>query len=737
MQPSSLNSNMESIPPPPISADASAPILHGKNLFAAPANAKPARTIHLFELLVLYVTVTSLVAIILLIFNYFHSLTALLSSLVILIISILIFKINISFKDPRFHLGLWLALVLALAFRYQPYLYLSGGQDEGMYISMSMQYERQGGIINTDVMRRQLNDDQQRIYDQAGNIYVEGISALKDSTYIFPFYPLHPLWLAIFGKLFGSDNRGYALLFFSILTIIAFYLLAYELSGNKKFPAFLTSLFLAVNPLLAFVAKMPFSEITSLAFTSLAIYYFIRFIKADNEHSEGAADLILSFLLLNCFFYTRMSALMYIPYLFFVTWISVLYLPDKLKLKHLLIFTFLTSLFYIISLLFYSNFIPPLYTTWLNGYIVSLLGNNWQVKVIGGLTAFVIILIISNYISKYEGLKRYLKQAFDYLLTGIFLTILGLAIYKFYKLGFTANWINACFGFGNNGIRDIRVTAIYNIFLYLSPLGFIVFMILMFYFKRMPDHVIKFIALFTLLFWFFIIYFIKTIPYQYYYARYLSTEVIPFSLLLIALFLTAVISQTKHSSIKLVNYIVIAGIALYFTLFSVFQLQGVEGAKADSFKHLRKQVQENDLLFFHEPYYFTYAYIGTPLKYYYNLNTIRITDLKDNSAILYFLSNIGDKYNNIYLMTPDKLPASKLFTEVDGVTYQHGFYFNGYHQHFNDNQIKPFYQSFELPFYRFLIPVKYCVWQRQYYLYQINLARIAGSTLTGSPQPPQ
>lgn len=730
-----MSGNMHSIPTPPMLSMAFGPISRKNNVFASSANAKSAIHIHVFELLVLYVTVTSVVSIILLILGGFHSWTALSISLLILIISIFIFKINIVIKDPRFHLGLWLVLAVALIFRCPPYLYLSGGQDEGLYISMSMQYERQGGIINTDVIRRQLNDEQKMIYDNVGNIYVEGISSLKNSTYIIPFYPLHPLWLAIFGKVLGSDHRVYSLLFFSLLSIIAFYLLASELSGNKRGAAFLTGVFLAVNPLLAFVSKMPFSEMTSLAFTSLGIYYFVRFIKSHHGEKEGPVCLVLSFLLFNCFFYTRMSAFMYIPYLCFIALTGVLYLQDKIKLKRLLIFTFSIILFHIISLLFYSNFISPLYSAWLKVYIVKSFSHHWPIKLTVGLIVFILLLIISNYISKYETFKCHIKKALDYLLPAIVLILLGIAIYGFYKLGFTTDCIDKYFGFGNHGIRDIQVTAIYNIFLYLSPPGFIVYLVLMLYSKRIQDVAFKFIALFVLLFLSYFIVFSKTVPYQYYYARYLSTEVIPFGLLLIALFTHNIIFQTQSMFIKAFNYILIAGITFYFVLFSSFQFQGIEGAKANSLTPLRERIQENDLLFFHEPYRFTYCIIGTPLKYYYNLNTLRITDLKDYSVILYFLNIMGDKYNDVYLMTPDKLTDSNLFTEVDGITYQHGFYFNGYHQHFNDNQIKPFYKSFELPFNRFLIPTTYCIWKRQYYLYQFNIARVDVSTLTCSPRP--
>jgi len=48
---------------------------------------------------------------------------------------------------------LLIILLAALIFRVGPYLYLPGGQDQGLYVSMSATYEKKGSTFITDKVR--------------------------------------------------------------------------------------------------------------------------------------------------------------------------------------------------------------------------------------------------------------------------------------------------------------------------------------------------------------------------------------------------------------------------------------------------------------------------------------------------------------------------------------------------------------------------------------------------------
>jgi hypothetical protein len=141
-----------------------------------------------------------------------------------------------------------------------------GGQDQGVYVNMSKAFEDRGEVFQIDQVRNKLKQENiKTIYDASnlGNGVVEknkyeggflpGVYIVDkaNSKNVFQFYHLHPLWMAIFGKIFGDHNRVYALVFFSLISIISFYLLAFELTNNRGL-AFITGCFLAINPLHVF-----------------------------------------------------------------------------------------------------------------------------------------------------------------------------------------------------------------------------------------------------------------------------------------------------------------------------------------------------------------------------------------------------------------------------------------------------------------------------------------------------
>ncbi|HAM96766.1 TPA: hypothetical protein DCP76_03155, partial [Patescibacteria group bacterium] len=188
------------------------------------------REINIFEVLIIYVCTVSILNVVLLATNVFYPLLSVLGALAFLIMVFVIFRIKIRFKDTRFHWIFLVILVIGLALRLSPNLYLTGGQDQGTYVSMSQQYEVNHGLYIIDEVRQSLTEDLKITYDKATTFL--GINLIDDSSskYVMPFYPVLPSWLAIGGTLFGSDNRVYALTIFSMLSIAATYLFAYEVS---------------------------------------------------------------------------------------------------------------------------------------------------------------------------------------------------------------------------------------------------------------------------------------------------------------------------------------------------------------------------------------------------------------------------------------------------------------------------------------------------------------------------
>ena len=181
---------------------------------------KESKKIYLFDLFIFAISVLSLLNVFLLVLGLFYPLWSLIITIIVLAIGVFVFKIKINIQDKRFGFLFLVIIVLALALRFTPNLYLTGGQDQGTYVSMSKQYESNHSLYKKDELRDSFSEDLREIYDK-GNVFLGLKFADKEtSEYTMPFYPVFPSWMGIFGTTLGSDNRIYALTFFSILSIV-------------------------------------------------------------------------------------------------------------------------------------------------------------------------------------------------------------------------------------------------------------------------------------------------------------------------------------------------------------------------------------------------------------------------------------------------------------------------------------------------------------------------------------
>ena len=145
-------------------------------------------------------------------------------------------------------------MLAALLFRAEPFLPLHGGQDQGVYVSMSAHLQREGSVFIDDPVPAALPNEQARnIYDSRlswnrGQSLQPGIYLSRTrGDYVFQFYHLHPLWMATFAEWFGDGARFYSLTFFSLLSIAGIALLLFEMTGSRL-AALVVGLLLALNP---------------------------------------------------------------------------------------------------------------------------------------------------------------------------------------------------------------------------------------------------------------------------------------------------------------------------------------------------------------------------------------------------------------------------------------------------------------------------------------------------------
>ena len=179
---------------------------------------------------------------------------------------------------------LLLVLLAALLFRTEPFPTLDGDREPGVHASMSAHLQREGTAFVDDRLPEALPDERSReIYRAGGPDDSEpgspvrpglALSPARDGD-VFRLRPLHPLWMAIFGEVFGDAARFHAVGFFGLLGVLGLSLLAFELTGSRP-AAFAAGMLIATNPLHVFFSRSPAPEAVALAFSSLGFYYLAR-----------------------------------------------------------------------------------------------------------------------------------------------------------------------------------------------------------------------------------------------------------------------------------------------------------------------------------------------------------------------------------------------------------------------------------------------------------------------------
>lgn len=628
--------------------------------------------LYLFDLVALFTVLTGLAGLFLLSINSFDSLYTLIIGTILTAIFFKAFRCQLKIKDQRLDFYLLIITLICLFFIAKPFLYIMGGQDQGLYVNMSATYEETGSTFIKDHLRKSLPDEIKQIYDKYNqyNLVVkvpdryEGsnmpgvfIENIETSEYVYQFYPLHPTWMAIFAKLFGQDNRVYSLTFFALLSIITFFLLAYELSNRRKLPGYIMAAFLALNPLFTFFAKFPVSEMLSVAFSALGFYYLLIYYKGLQENRSNKVFLFLSSLSFLNLFFNHISGFLYVPIFYLLILITVLYLNDSAKRKTLLIYLISVLFGYSLSVLYGLKYSFPYSFDIYNIELSRLVLFDYKIQIILIiLLAIATPFVVNRYKTQIKALiNRFLPHILNILVLSIILLI-PLNIYDAYNAGII---------FGDLQ-RVMYSSAIYITTLYLTPLGLILFimgLVKLRKIKTMPNFIL---ILFLLLAWYMKIIISVWIGYQYYAARYLFNEVIIYSLLFIALYCGHLLKTTKTK--KYLAAFSIITISLYFGYFTSLQLQGQEADGSNqALSRISKQMDEQDILI---PTFSNHE-INTPLKYYFGLNTFTLSpeELSDKDLFDYFLEN----FNDIFVLS-NKALSNRNLEIIDIIAYKEGIF---------------------------------------------------------------
>jgi hypothetical protein len=351
-------------------------------------------------------------------------------------------------------LSLLALLLVTVLLRLDTYPWTGGGQDQGVYVNMATYFQHHGQIMPVDQIRESLPDDLKPLYDESNyekpapynweegrreGSYLPGVFVAdrEHSQLVFQFYHLHPLWMSIFGELFGDENRGYSLLLFSLLSVAAFFLLTLELTGRVG-AAVTCGALIALNPLHAFFTRFPVTEIVALTFSSLAFLYLLRYSRESRDQRFNPAWLWISAVAIGCMFFTRISGFMYVPIVCFLLFVCELHVEDRQRRRQLRTYFFAVLALYALSVFYGLAYSFPYAMDIYRSSFSRALGSHWRDALLLGACA-----VVLSYALALSLRERYVTSALPGLVSGarrylVFLFPLALlpGLYKVYQRGF-------------------------------------------------------------------------------------------------------------------------------------------------------------------------------------------------------------------------------------------------------------------------------------------------------------
>lgn len=635
------------------------------------------------ELLAVFVAAVSTIGLIAMHLGVFHGAQILISgALVALGYSRMLVHQGRIQADP---LPLWhfaLIIGVGLFFRFPPYTYLFGGQDQGIYVNMAGELSRTGGLVPIDSILEGIdNPDFRSIYlhdNYQPRIYLPGIYAVAGGLE-FQFYHLFPVWLALFWSAFGLDGALYGLTFLSLLSLLFFHRLAYQISGNAKV-GLIAALLLAVNPLHAFFSKFPVTEIPTLAFSLMSFVFLLAYWRAP-ETARPRRYLFLSAAAMGLVFMTRISGFMYLPLLLVVLCAACLIPKSSSDRRNLITWAIGCIALYAGSV-WYG-------ITWSETYSKDIYESSFQVLLGSGsrLRLYLMLALVSLsmlafwLLSAGEAGRSKLSRATDkasYLLPLLLVGLTLVAAWKAYKLGYSDAYAAQFSPTGryraatllNKGVESLRSVSLVASITYLSPFVFVAFFVQAM--KVRPEIILRLLLFFILTFYAYVAFLQWHLPYQPYYARYLASEFVPYVLL----FVVCTWSVMAQGMLKKFVATLLMLAAVYSVFFSIQQVGKSEhDGVRQSLERLVSHFDQTDLVFLdsglrrpamHE--------LKTPLRYSYGLNVL--TTRPESLALRNYVNNLGRPYKQVYFVSENQVPP-KGFEEVDSMTFTERSYCHG------------------------------------------------------------
>ncbi len=484
---------------------------------------------------------------------------------------------------------LLLVLLVALLFRVEPFRTMHGGQDQGLYVAMSSYLQREGSVFIDDPLPETLPDQESREIYEAGLLSQPPVGAViqpgvyphtsGDGDYVFQFYHLHSLWMATFAEMFGDEARFRALTFFGLLSVLGLCLLTFELTGSRL-AMLAAGLLLAVNPLHAYFSRFPVTEVVALAFSSVGFYYLARAFRGMRGSAPAAATslLVLAAGAVSLVFFVRITGFLYLPALVPLFGVGVWRILEgrRSEGRRIVGFCAAVAALYGLSVLYGLGYSPVYALSVYDRTFGRLLGVHWPLITVGIAVAAMVAAVAATaaaarnpHRAAVRRLPTWATGTRPWVWLGtvaVAAAVLG-SLYQAYLIGFTDQHAQDEFlarfvivGAGSIIFLQSGITAW---LLYTSPLLVVVLAWGMHRPGRSAAEVLLYVFLAVCLAAN-VVFHVPVIYLHYYYARYLLSETVPYSIVL-AVTLTALAAPGAFRRLGVIAILAAMPFHLYYT----------------------------------------------------------------------------------------------------------------------------------------------------------------------------
>lgn len=563
---------------------------------------------------------------------------------------------------------LLLVLLTALLFRVEPFRTMHGGQDQGLYVGMSSYLQREGSVFIDDPLPEALPDERSREIYRAGlqpdppfgaSVQPGVYYSHTRGDYVFQFYHLHSLWMAAFAELFGDEARFRALTFFGLLSVLGLCLLTFELTGSR--PAVLAvGLLLAVNPLHVYFSRFPVTEVVALGFSSVGFYYLARAFRVMRDAAPaGAVNSLLAIAAasVSLVFFVRITGFLYMPAL-----VPLCGLGVWLTLEHrrgdggrIVGFCAAVAALYGLSVLYGLRYSPVYALSVYERTFGNLLGAHWPLITVGAAGATAAALAVAARNPQSPAVRRLLTRgAGTRPWTWLGTALVALAVFgslgRAYLIGFTDRHADdafvAQFGIVGAGAGIFLQSGAAAWLMYASPLLVVVLVRGMHRPGRTAAEVLLYVFLAVCLVAT-IVPHVPVIYRHYYYARYLLSEIAPYSIVLAV----ALISRAGPGAFRRLGVLAVLAAIPFHLYFTAKQMPVRHGARPyEVLSRIAERVDEGVLLLNRDGWggRRVHARLQTPLSLYFGTRVFPYAE-KDLDTIVQSFE--GTRGTGLWLLT--------------------------------------------------------------------------------------